>query len=94
MNPSLIKLLIIVRDIDEAPEGTRASMNGQVPATVRAKEFLKRQTNAKQDQLIGKTRANALRAGGSKTKQLVDQSNRPISADRMLSEELKNIGED
>jgi len=40
-------------DIDEAPAGTRASMNGQVPEKTTYNEWLKGQSNKVQDSILG-----------------------------------------
>lgn len=50
-------------DLDEAPAGTRASMDGQVPAKTTYREWLQRQPASVQDEVLGVTRAKAMRAG-------------------------------
>jgi SPP1 gp7 family putative phage head morphogenesis protein len=50
-------------DIEEAPEGTRASMNGQVPATLTYQQWLAQQSTAVQNDVLGKGRAELFRAG-------------------------------
>ncbi len=50
-------------DLKEAPEGTRASMNGQVPANLTYQEWLKAQPNRVQDDTLGKGKADLFRAG-------------------------------
>ncbi|QDU67700.1 minor capsid protein [Engelhardtia mirabilis] len=50
-------------DLDEAPPGTRASMNGQVASTVTYQEWLKAQPAEVQNEMLGATRAKAFRAG-------------------------------
>jgi hypothetical protein len=52
----------------DAPEvvmkdGTRASMDGQLPADLSYGDWLKKQTAARQDEVLGATRAKLLRAG-------------------------------
>lgn len=44
-------------------ESTRASMNGQVPASTNYSEWLKAQSAARQDQVLGPTRGKLLRDG-------------------------------
>ncbi|VFS60093.1 phage minor head protein [Leminorella grimontii] len=51
-------------DIDEMPPGTRASMDGQVPADTTYLEWLKNQSAARQDEILGPTRAKLMRDGG------------------------------
>lgn len=50
-------------DLDEVPEGTRASLNGQVPAHTTYGEWLKRQSREIQDEALGPTRAGLFRSG-------------------------------
>lgn len=58
-------------DLDEAPEGTRASMNGQVPASMKYEEFLRGQDAAFQDDVLGKVKGQWFRDGIS-IKKFVD----------------------
>lgn len=55
-------------DIEEMSPGTRASMDGQVPADMTYSEWLKGQSAARQDEVLGKVRGNLLRAGTPMTK--------------------------
>ena len=50
-------------DADELPAGTRASMNGQVPADQTYDGFLRKQPKAFQDEVLGKTKADLFRSG-------------------------------
>lgn len=49
--------------LKEAPEGTRASMDGQVPASTTYYDWLSKQSAARQDQVLGPARGRMLRAG-------------------------------
>lgn len=51
-------------NIDDAPEATRASMDGQVPASMTYSEWLKSQSAAAQDEILGATRGALFRRGG------------------------------
>lgn len=51
-------------DVDDAPEGTRASMDGQVPASTTYAEWLKSQPAAVQDEVLGKAKGALFRRGG------------------------------
>ncbi|MGA0608842.1 hypothetical protein [Caldimonas sp. KR1-144] len=51
-------------DVDELPPGDRASMDGTVPAATTYKEWLLRQSAARQDDVLGPTRGQLLRKGG------------------------------
>lgn len=50
-------------DIDEAPESTRASMNGQVPEKITYPEWLKGQSAKMQDKILGPARGKMFRDG-------------------------------
>lgn len=50
-------------DIDEMDEGTRASMDGQVPGKTSYLEWLARQSAQRQDQVLGAERGRLFRAG-------------------------------
>ncbi|OCG24185.1 hypothetical protein A9G45_02660 [Gilliamella sp. HK2] len=50
-------------DIDETPTGTRASMDGQIPAKTSYLEWLKSQSKKRQEQILGVERARLLRSG-------------------------------
>lgn len=58
-------------DIDEVPEGTRASMEGQVSDKTFA-DFLSRKGTAYQDEVLGKGRADLYRRGVISFNDLVD----------------------
>jgi SPP1 gp7 family putative phage head morphogenesis protein len=65
-------------NLREAPPGTRASMNGQVPATVTYGRWLKAQGRtaegrAIQDKVLGPTRARLLRSGKVKFERFTDR---------------------
>lgn len=49
--------------LNEAPDGTRASMNGQVPEKMTYSKWLKKQPTDIQNQVLGPTRAKMFRAG-------------------------------
>lgn len=51
-------------DIDELSPGTRASMDGQVPAETTYGQWLARQSAARQDDILGPERGQLLRKGG------------------------------
>lgn len=63
-------------DIDEAPSGTRASMNGQVPVSETYQSWLQRQPVAMQDDILGATRGRLFRAGGVTVERFVDATGR------------------
>ena len=49
--------------IDDLPAGSRASMDGQVPADLTYADWLKRQSAERQDEVLGPVRAKRFRAG-------------------------------
>lgn len=51
-------------DMEELPKGTRASMDGQVPASTTYFEWLNRQTKATQTEVLGPARMNLWKEGG------------------------------
>jgi len=51
-------------DLDELPEGTRASMNGQVPAKIKFDDWLRKQSVEHQEEILGVTKAKLFRDGG------------------------------
>ena len=50
-------------DMDEMDAGTRASMDGQVPAETTYGEWLRRQAAERMDEVVGATRGKLMRAG-------------------------------
>lgn len=60
-------------DIDELPEGTRASMNGEVPASMNYLTWLQEKASPRvQEEVLGVTRADMLRAGKFKASDFYD----------------------
>lgn len=57
---SFAELGIPLKDL---PPGTRASMDGQVPADLTYEEWLKKQPAARQDEVLGKVKAEMFRQG-------------------------------
>lgn len=51
-------------DIRDIPNSSRASMDGQMPADVNYSSWLQSQQAGRQDEILGKTRANLMRNGG------------------------------
>lgn len=70
-------------DEDEVPETTRASMDGQVPATMNFAEWFKKQTPERQDAVLGKEKAALYRAGKISLRDLLDQSGRPLTTEEL-----------
>lgn len=51
-------------DIADTPPSTRASLDGQIPATTTYNEWLKKQSVERQDDILGITKAKLFRDGG------------------------------
>jgi hypothetical protein len=51
-------------DVEEFSPATRASMDGEVPADMTYAEWLKKQSAARQDEILGATRGALFRRGG------------------------------
>ena len=66
-------------DIDEAPESTRASFDGQVPESTTYNEWLKGQTPEFQDSILGPGRGELFRQGVPVDKFVDMESGRPFT---------------
>lgn len=66
-------------DKDEIPPGTRASMDGQVPADITFSDWLKTKPDSFADDLLGPGRARLWRNGDINLTQLVDMRGNPMS---------------
>ncbi|MBB4004470.1 minor capsid protein [Aurantimonas endophytica] len=74
-------------DIDDLPPGTRASMNGQVPATETYQSWLKRQPAAFQDDVLGSTRGALFRKGDLPLDRFVDRNGQELTLDQLRMKE-------
>lgn len=70
-------------DIDDIDPGTRASMDGQVPATQTYNEWLSGQPANVQNEVLGPTRAELFRNGGYTVDKFVDDSGRALTLDEL-----------
>ena len=66
-------------DLKEAPAGTRASMNGQVPAKTTYGQWLKKQPKWVQDRALGPARARLFRQGKVKIDRFVNKRGRRLT---------------
>ncbi|TNG94887.1 phage head morphogenesis protein [Pasteurellaceae bacterium USgator11] len=66
-------------NVDEMPESTRASMDGQVKESLDYEAWLKGKTKAEQDAVLGKGKADMWRNGVITFRDMLDQSSRPIT---------------
>lgn len=70
-------------DLDEAPAGTRASMDGQVPAKLNYPQWLRQQVQAGRmdvvNEALGPSRAKLFAAGGIEVRQFTDRAGRRLT---------------
>lgn len=81
-------------NLKDAPPGTRASMNGQVPATVTYGQWLKSQPAAVQNKVLGPTRAKLMRAGKVRHDAFTDRLGNRLTLDELRKREgltLKDV---
>lgn len=69
-------------DADDMPAGTRASMDGQVPADMTYADWLRKQSAERQDEVLGPVRAKAFRAGTPMEK-FYDDKGRFLTLDQL-----------
>jgi hypothetical protein len=70
-------------DEDEIPHTTRASMDGKVPASMTFESWLRKQPVARQDTVLGVTKADLWRRGKITLRDLLDQDGRPVSMEEL-----------
>jgi hypothetical protein len=70
-------------DMDEMSPGTRASMDGQVPADMSYGAWLKKQSAARQDDILGPSRGALLRKGGLEMERFYNDKGRYLSLDEL-----------
>jgi SPP1 gp7 family putative phage head morphogenesis protein len=74
-------------NIDELPPGTRASMNGQVPASMTYNEWLKKQHADVQDDALGPTRGKLFRDGGLDVQSFTNRANDELTLDELRAKD-------
>lgn len=70
-------------DMDEMEPGTRASMDGQVPEQTTYADWIKGQSAARQDDILGPARGKLLRDGGLTLDRFADDRGKWISLDAL-----------
>ncbi|UEM18966.1 phage head morphogenesis protein [Skermanella mucosa] len=70
-------------DLEEAPPGTRASLDGQVPSSLTFDQWLAKKDRKFLDQLLGPGRADLYARGKITASDLVDQTGRPMSLETL-----------
>lgn len=76
-------------DIPEFTPESRASMDGQVPATMDYQTWLSKQSAARQDEVLGPTRGKLLREGGLGVKDLYNHKGRFLSLAELRERDAK-----
>jgi SPP1 gp7 family putative phage head morphogenesis protein len=74
-------------NLKEAPESTRASMDGQVAASVTYSEWLKRQPKEVQDDILGPTKAKLFRNGDLSLDRFIDGKGQEYTLDQLRQRE-------
>lgn len=72
-------------DMDDIPPGARSSMDGQVPAETTYGQWLARQPADRQDDILGRERAQLFRAGKVKFDRFFDPHGRLLTLDDLLA---------
>ena len=70
-------------DIDEVPESTRASLDGQVPQDTTFEGWLSRRTVGEQNENLGVGRAKLWRDRDISFRDLMDANGRPLSLEEL-----------
>lgn len=70
-------------DVPEFSPATRASMDGQIPAEQVYSEWLKRQSAARQDEILGDTRGAMMRSGGLAWDQMFDRRGKWLTLEQL-----------
>lgn len=76
-------------DVDELPPGTRASMDGEVPADLTYGQWLKRQSAARQVEVLGPSRAALFRTGGLPIEKFSDDKGKWLTLEQLKEGEAK-----
>lgn len=76
-------------DLKEAPAGTRASMDGQVPESLTYGRWLKGQDATTQDEILGIGKAQLFRRGVVPIDRFIDARNRPLTLGQLERLESK-----
>jgi SPP1 gp7 family putative phage head morphogenesis protein len=66
-------------DLSEAPEGTRASMNGQAPASLKYSEWLQNQSAEVQNDALGVGKAKLFRSNELNIKDFIDRQDKVLT---------------
>ena len=70
-------------DMEGAPAGARASMDGEVPAETTFAEWIQRQPVSRQDEILGPARGALLRSGGLKLTDFYNEKGRYLTLEEL-----------
>ena len=70
-------------DAEDMDAGTRASLDGQIPAATTYSDWLSRQSASRQDQILGPTRGKLMRDGGLTVERFATDKGRWLSLDEL-----------
>lgn len=87
--PSLAELGIPGAKKREIPEGTRASIDGALPASETYGTWLKRQSEARQNEILGPRRAAIFRRGRLTLDRFIDDQYRPLTVEELVALEAR-----
>lgn len=74
-----------IKGLKDLPEGTRASMDGQIPRGTTFGAWIKAQSRERQDQVLGPRRAALMRAGKYTVDDFVDDQGRILTLEELAS---------
>jgi len=76
-------------DIEEVPASQRASMDGEVPAETTYGTWIKAQSAARQDEILGPTRGKLLRQGGLSLDRFANDKGQWLTLDQLRERDAK-----
>ena len=77
-------------DADDIPHKTRASMDGQVPADTTFGTWLQKQSEARQNTVLGQGKAALWRSGKITLRDLLNQNGRPLTTEQLREKYANN----
>lgn len=80
-------------EASELTAGERASMDGQLPAETTYGQWIKKQSAARQDEILGPTRAKLMREGKLEFDQLYTDRGRPLTLDELRARRPQAFGQ-
>jgi hypothetical protein len=81
-----------IEDLPEFTPSERASMDGAVPADLSYGDWLKKQSAARQDDVLGATRGKLLRDGGLSLEDMYSAKGKPLTLDELRNRDASVFG--